>query len=110
MFKHLIFSILPFVFAFGSLAQNSTIGGVVRYFNLQGSPMHDSTIVYLMQGTNVISQTNTDNTGVYQFTNVTPGQYTLLSGTIKKPGGWNGMPYSTRVTCNISTSTSPPSG
>jgi hypothetical protein len=91
MNKLFITSILSVILIFSAHAQNSSISGNVRYFNLAATPMDDSTIVYLMQGTNVISQINTDNTGAYQFTNVTPGQYTIKSATIKKPGGWNGL-------------------
>jgi hypothetical protein len=91
MNKLLITSILSVLLAFTAIGQNNSISGIVHYFSLAATPMDDSTVVYLMQGTNVISQVNTDIAGAYQFTNVTPGQYTLKAATIKKAGGLNSL-------------------
>ncbi len=89
-------TILSFLIAILTLtstafSQNNTLSGHVTYSNSAASPMHDSTAVYLMQGTALIRQTQVDSLGAFLFENVPAGVYLLKSVTTKVQGGINAV-------------------
>jgi plastocyanin len=80
---------IPSQFPNGSVvvANCTNISGVVRYDNVGGSLMTNST-VNLKQGGVVVAQTTTDLQGHYSFSNLALGTY-VLDGTSAKP--WGGV-------------------
>src|SRR5690606_1357086 len=70
--KHILRSLFLFLFTVSGLAQNGTISGKV--ISDQGYPISNANIV--IKGTN--QGTNTDNSGAFNLTALTSGEYTLL--------------------------------
>jgi M6 family metalloprotease-like protein len=70
------------------LQAGSMISGTVSYFNA-GITHLDSTIVSLKQGNTTVQQTTVNGAGVYTFSNVSNGSYTLSATSTKKWGGVN---------------------
>ena len=62
--------------------------GLVSYLNA-GNTHLDSTVVYLKQGNTTIQQTSVNGAGIYSFSNVANGTYTLTATSTKKWGGVN---------------------
>ena len=85
-------ALLILVFS-GGYTQNGSLNGAVTYKNTFNSPMHDSTIVYLMHNNTVVYFDTVDAAGLYNFSNIAPGNYTLKANSYKKPGGITWIDY-----------------
>ncbi len=73
-----------------TFAQGS-ISGQVNYANPALTPIHDSTLVFVYQGTTVISQMPVNPGSSFSFTGLPDGTYTVKALVSKKAGGWNAM-------------------
>jgi hypothetical protein len=69
------------------LSLQSSLSGYVTYDNVAHTPMTNTT-VYLKQGSTIVSQTTTDQTGYFMFANPPAGTF-VLSGSTSKP--WGGI-------------------
>ncbi len=70
------------------LQGNYGISGHVNYNNNANTPMSDVRLL-LMSQTTVVDSCFTDYLGYFEFTNVVPGNYSLLPNTTKPLGGVN---------------------
>jgi hypothetical protein len=91
MKKSFLLVLASLFITFLSFAQNNSITGQVRYKNISGTPLTDSTIVFLYHGTDLISSDTVDANGYYHFDNVVADTLIIKSNSYKKPGGWNAL-------------------
>ena len=71
-----------------SIATANKISGFFSYYNLDGTPLDNVSLV-LKSGSTTVKTTTTDANGFYQFTMVSPGTYTIQATTTKPVGGIN---------------------
>ncbi len=69
----------------------TTINGNVNYLNSSLTAMTNTTVFLKDQQGNIVTQTITDSNGHYEFSNVTPGTYTITASCTKPWGGGNAV-------------------
>ncbi len=74
---------------FSAFAQNAVIQGYVTYANSAETPLSGVIMTLEDQSGNIVTNTTSDISGFYVFSNVSPGTYIIKGSIIAIPGGYN---------------------
>jgi len=92
MGKHYFFKLIivsaAIIFMHTAQAQTVTVGGKYIYHNDSQSPLGNVNVTLINQTNQVVATTTTDVNGIYTFTNVTAGNYTIKASSNQPSRGY----------------------